>query len=130
MDPSSPEGRGDTGSAHHGQGLRDEYPPRATAAWALGFGALWGALGYSVLWEGTPFQVDRAFVDSIPGTLLLLPVRLVLWTIRWTELLMDRTFALADNHLWIGVAASVVGALASVTVLLGARALRRRDERR
>jgi hypothetical protein len=128
MDPSPGDApvRDDTPSAHGGRGLRDEYPPRAGAAWALGVGALWGALGYSVLWEGAPFEVDRAFVDSAAGTLVLLPVRLVIWAIRWVELLTDRTFDLADTHLWIGAAASAVGALLAVTVFLGARALSRR----
>lgn len=112
-----------------GRGLRDDYPRRSGTAWALGAGALWGALGYSVLWEGTPFEVSRSYVEGALGTLLLLPVRLVLWAIRWVELLTDRTFDFSDNHLWIGVVACAVGALLVVTVFLGVQALWRPSER-
>ena len=129
MDPSpddAPAIHDDATSAHDGRGLRDEYPPRSSVAWALGVGALWGALGYSVLWDGAPFEVDRAFVDSAPGTLLLLPVRLVMWAIRWAEIATGRTFDLADNHLWFGVVASAVGALVAAAAYLGVRTLWRR----
>ena len=126
MDPSEEDADARKASAAEpaeGRGLRDDYPRRSGTAWALGAGALWGVLGYSVLWKGTPFEVSRAFVEGALGTLLLLPVRLVLWAIRWVELLTDRTFDLSDNHLWIGVVAGALGALLAVTVFLGVRAL-------
>jgi len=125
-DDGAPTPNDEPPAADGARGLRDDYPLRSGAAWAVGVGALWGVLGYSVLWEGTPYEVDRAFVDGAPGTLVLLPVRLVLWAIRWVELLTDRTFDLADNHLWIGMVAGAVGALLALTVFLGARTLWRR----
>ncbi|MGZ5354159.1 MAG: hypothetical protein ACXWDS_04580 [Actinomycetota bacterium] len=118
-------GRG--GDAHPGPGLREERPPGISATGlALGAGAIWGVLGYSVLWEGTPFAVQRPFVRSIVGTLVLLPVRAVLWAIHRAEILADRTFDLSANHWWIGVAAGVVGAAIGAGVGLIARAAVRR----
>lgn len=109
-----------------GSGLRDELPHVSGIAVVAGFGVLWGALCYSVLWEGTPFAVDRAFVESALGTLVLLPARLVLWAIRWAELATDRTFDLADNHLWIGFVVSAVGAAIAVVAFIAARTIARR----
>jgi hypothetical protein len=109
-----------------GRGLRDEFPRISGVAVVAGIGVLWGALCYSVLWEGTPFAVDRAFVEGAAGTLALLPARLVLWAIRWVELATGRTFDLADNHLWIGFVASGVGAAIAVVVFLAVRAIVRR----
>jgi len=91
-------------------GLRDEYPRTSGVAVAVGIGGLWGVLCYSILWEGSPVAVDRAFVQSVVGTLALLPARLVLWAIRWIELLADRTFDFSRNHLWIAFVTSAVGA--------------------
>jgi len=99
-------------------GLRDEYPRVSGIGIATGIGGLWGAMCYSVLWEGTPFEVDRSFVESATGTLVLLPARLVLWSIRWIELLTDHTFDFSNNHLWIGLVTSAVGALLAVAVFL------------
>jgi hypothetical protein len=109
-----------------GRGLHDEFPRVSGIAVVAGIGMLWGALCYSVLWEGTPFAVDRAFVEGVLGTLVLLPARLVLWAIRWVELVTDRTFDLADNHLWIGFLASAIGATIAVIAFLAARAIVRR----
>ena len=96
---------------------------------AVGLGALWGAMGYSVLWDGTPFVVDRAFVESALGTLALLPARLVLWAIRGFELALDRTFNFADNHVWIGFVSAAVGALLALVLFLAVRAAVRRLRR-
>ena len=107
-------------------GLRDEYPRPSGIATAVAVGGLWGVLGYSVLWEGTPFEVDRPFVQSVPGSLALLPARLVLWAIRGLEVVLGRTFDFADNHLWIGLTTSIVGAVLTLTIFLTARAVVRR----
>jgi len=72
-------------------------------------GAIWGLGGYALLWGHTPIVIHRAFVESLPGTLLLLPVRLVLWAIHGLERAAGRPFDLVDNNWWIGVAAAVVG---------------------
>lgn len=109
-------------SGGEGQGLRDEYPRTSGVGIATGVGGLWGAMCYSVLWEGTPFEVDRAFVDGVLGTLVLLPARLVLWSIRWIELATDHTFDFSRNHLWIGLVTSAVGAVLTVSGFLLARA--------
>jgi hypothetical protein len=109
------------------RGLRDEVPPRLTAAGlATGLGAVWGLLGYAILWEGVPVGVDRPFVQSLGGTLALLPVRAVLWGIRRAEVFAGRTFDLSGNHWWIAPTAGAVGAgiLVGATVL--ARAIVRR----
>jgi hypothetical protein len=119
-DPLRPDG---------GSGLRDETHRVPGVAIVGGIGALWGALCYSVLWEGTPFAVDRAFVESVFGTLVLLPVRIVLWAIRWAELASDRTFDLADNHLWIGFVASTLGAAIAALAFLAVRTIARRLRR-
>ncbi len=110
-------------------GLRDEYPRVSGALVAVGLGALWGAICYSVLWDGTPVVVDRAFVESALGTLALLPARLVLWAIRGLELALDRTFDFADNHVWIGFVSSAIGALLALVVYLLVRSLLRRPRR-
>jgi hypothetical protein len=114
-----------------GHGLRDEYPRVSGIGIATGIGGLWGVMSYSVLWEGTPFEVDRAFVQSVLGTLVLLPARLMLWSIRWIERLTDRTFDFSRNHLWIGLVSSIVGAAIAVTAFLLVRTgLRRVRARR
>jgi hypothetical protein len=108
----------------------DEHPgrisverrPRANPAVAgAGGGLLWGAFCYSVLWEGTPFGVDRPFVESVLGTLLLLPARLVLWAIRAGELLAGRTFQLADSTWIFGAASCVAGLGLGVLIVLAVR---------
>jgi hypothetical protein len=102
-----------------GTGLRDDYP-RITALGAIsGLGAAWGVLGYAVLWEGTPFEVQRPFVTSVIGTMVLLPARAVIWAIHLAEVIAGRSFDLSQNHWWIGLAASAIGAgiLASLYAL-------------
>lgn len=111
------------------RGLRDRAPQVRTAAWIAGLGAVWGLLGYSILWEGRPVLVDRAFVVSSLGTLLLLPVRAVLAGIRLTETLLGRSFVLAENHRWIGPVAGLVGAAIAAGVFVLARGLVRRARR-
>jgi hypothetical protein len=117
------------GSDEGRHGLRDEYPRVSGILVATGLGALWGAMCYSVLWDGTPFLVDRAYVESILGTLVLLPARLVLWAIRGLELALGRTFDFSDNHLWIGFVSSAIGALLALGVFLVGRFVVRRLRR-
>jgi hypothetical protein len=109
-----------------GSGLRDDYP-RVTALGAItGLGAGWGLLGYAVLWEGTPFQVQRPFVTSVIGTLVLLPARVVIWGIHLAEVMAGRSFDLSQNHWWIALAASTLGAGTLAGVYRLGRAVRRR----
>ena len=109
------------------RGLREERPPRITATGlAIGVGAAWGLLGYSILWEGTPVTVDRPFVQSLVGTLVLLPARAVLWGIRAAEELAHRTFDLSQNHGWIAPAAGAIGAAIVVAGTWTVRSLVRR----
>lgn len=104
--------------------LRDlpRFPP-VTAAIVLG--ALWGGLAYVVLWGYTPLLLSRRFVVGGLGTILLLPVRLVLWGIRALEGAVGETFLLADASWWIGLAAALVGAILALAVLGLARLTRR-----
>jgi hypothetical protein len=96
-------------------------------------GALWGLGGYALLWGHTPVFVHRPFVESIPGTMLLFPVRVILWVIHGLERAAGAPFDFSDNHWWIGVAAAAAGAiiLAGITwfVRWGARAVRARRSR-
>jgi hypothetical protein len=112
-----------------GEGLRDEYPRTSGLAGSAAAGALWGFLGYTVLWQGVPFGVNRRFVESVIGTLVLLPVRTVLWGVHLGERMAGRPFDFADDNWWIGVAAALVGgaigALAFVAIQRVARALGR-----
>jgi hypothetical protein len=112
-----------------GRGIRDEFPRASGVAIATGIGGVWGAVCYSILWEGSPVAVDRRFVQSAPGTLMLLPARIVLWAIRRVELLAGRTFDFSSNHLWIGLLTSVVGAALAVGGYLLGRMLIRRLRR-
>ena len=93
---------------------------------AAAIGAAWGIVGYTLLWGLTPVVVHRAFVVSVPGTLLLLPVRLVLWGIHLVEEVAAEPFDFSRNHGWIGILAGVVGAGMAV----GATALTRTVVRR
>jgi len=77
---------------------------------AAGIGALWGAAGYAVLWGYSPIAVSRAFVVGVPGTLVLLPVRIVLVSIRLVEGWTGRSFHFPDANWWIGLVAAAVGA--------------------
>ena len=80
-----------------------------------------------MLWGFTPLVVQRAFVVSPIGTLLLLPARSVLWLIHRAESLAGRSFEFSDNHWWIGLAAGLVGAgivtILALLVRLASRAL-------
>ncbi|HEX9694226.1 MAG TPA: hypothetical protein VGA74_04395 [Actinomycetota bacterium] len=111
------------------EGLQDEYPRASGLAAMAGVGAVWGFLGYTVLWQGVPFAVNRRFVESVVGTLVLLPVRTVLWGVHIGERFAGRSFDFADENWWIGVAAALTGGaivvLAFVVVRTAARALRR-----
>ena len=124
-------GDGEDGGARpdRGEGLRDEYPRVSGLAASAATGALWGFLGYNVLWQGVPFGVNRRFVESVAGTLVLLPVRTVLWGVHLGERMADRPFDFADDNWWIGVAAALVGGaigfLAFVAIRSVMRALRR-----
>jgi hypothetical protein len=94
-------------------------------------GAVWGLGGYALLWGHTPLVVHRPFVESVGGTLLLLPVRVVLWVIHGLERAAGAPFDFAANNWWIGLSAAVVGA-AVIVVLISvvrwsARARRGRD---
>jgi hypothetical protein len=88
---------------------------------AAGLGALWGSFGYSVLWDGRPFSVTRRFVVSIHGTVVLLPVRIVLFAIHVVERqVAGHPFSFENDSWWIGLSAAITGALlVSVAVLVG-----------
>ena len=101
-------------------------PFRRAAAW---IGALWGLAGYGVLWEGAPVTVSRPFVESAPGTLALLPSRVVIWAILAAERIAGRSFDLADAHAWIAPAAAAVGALIGAATAAAARAALRHSPR-
>lgn len=89
---------------------------------AAGLGALWGLFGYAVLWGHTPLTVHRPFVLSVLGTILLLPVRLVLLGIRLVEeRVAGHPFDFSANHAWIGALAGVVGAAIAVVVVVAVR---------
>ena len=121
---------GEDGRAQRGQqeGLKDEYPRASGLAATAGAGAAWGFLGYTVLWQGVPFGVNRRFVESVVGALVLFPVRTVLWGVHLGERMAGRPFDFADDNWWIGMAAAVVGgaicALAFIAVRAGVRTLR------
>lgn len=109
--------------------MSEEYPPIPRVhpiMAAIAAGALWGALGYAVLWGLSPIVVGRRFVVSVVGTLLFLPVRLVLWGIRALEAAAGRPFELADTNWWIGAAAAVIGALIAMAAALALRPVVRR----
>ncbi len=74
-------------------------------------GGIWGLGGYALLWGHTPIVVHRPFVESIPGTLVLFPVRVTLWIIHGLERAAGTAFDFSGNHWWIGLAAGAVGAL-------------------
>jgi len=103
--------------------LRRDVPGSSGVAASAGIGGFWGLVGYTILWEGVPVQVDRAFVDSIVGLVLLLPVRLVIWSIHVAEELAGRPFDLSRTYLWIGFAASAIGAAIASVAFLVARGL-------
>ena len=116
-------------SSDAGRGIRDDVPGFSWVAASAGLGGFWGLVGYTILWEGEPVQVNRAFVESAAGTLVLLPVRLVIWSIHLAEELAGRTFDLSRSYLWIGFVASIIGAALAVTAILLARAIMARATR-
>ncbi len=122
-------GRLGDSSEGHERGLRDDVPGFSWVAACAGIGTLWGLVGYTILWEGEPVQVNRAFVESAAGVLLLLPVRLVIWSIHLAEELAGRTFDLSRSYLWIGFVASAIGAAIAVVGFLLARRLTARASR-
>lgn len=83
---------------------------------AAAAGAVWGLAGYLALWGYTPFTVHRAFVVSVPGTIVLFPIRVVLWGIRAVEGWVGRPFEFASRNAWIGLAAGAAGAAVAVLV--------------
>ncbi len=117
---------GDATPSDPGSGLRDESPRVSGIGLATGAGGLWGLVGYTALWQGTPFSVDRRFVGSVLGTVILLPIRLVLWGIRGAEVLTGRTYSFPDATWWIGLVASALGAGIAVGGFLAARSVVRR----
>ena len=107
-------------------GTRDrmsvERPARIEpAAVGAGLGVLWGAFCYSVLWNGTPFAVDRPFVESVVGTLLLLPARLVLWAIHAAESIAGRTFELAASTWVFAIGSAVAGLVLGLLIVFAVR---------
>jgi hypothetical protein len=97
-------------------------PRRARPATvAAGVGLLWGAFCYSILWDGTPFAVDRPFVESVGGTLLLLPARLVLWAVHGLEIASGRAFDLSRTTWVLGFATAVAGLALGVLAVLAVR---------
>ena len=114
MDEDSPPARPPEAPAgDSGPGLsNEERPTHGGIAAAIALGGMWGLFCYAVLWQGVPFSADRPFVESFAGTLVLLPVRIVLGAIRWAELEAGHPFSPSEStSQWIAFAASVVGAL-------------------
>ncbi|MEX2275911.1 MAG: hypothetical protein WEA10_10170 [Actinomycetota bacterium] len=110
-------------------GLPREPRPSGVLAAAVGLGGFWGLVSYTILWEGQPVQVNRPFVESIAGTLLLLPARIVIWGVLLAEEIAGRTFDLSSNNLWIGLVASMLSAAIGLGVLLLGRGATRRTIR-
>jgi hypothetical protein len=118
--------RDPTGSRQLGPAL----PPTLVAA---GAGAVWGVVAFQIMWGYTSIVVTRPFVNSLPGLIAFLPVRLVLFGIRFAEVhVAGHPFDFSRNHAWIGLVSAAAGALllwsvaALVKVILG----RRRPETR
>jgi hypothetical protein len=89
---------------------------------AAAVGAAWGAFGYEALWENVPFAPSRGFVVSLHGTLVLLPVRIVLGAIHFVESqVVGHPFTFTDNTWWIGAVAAAVGSAILVIGLLAVR---------
>lgn len=86
-------------------------------------GLIWGLTGYALLWGHTSIVIHRSFVVSPIGTILLLPVRVVLWVIHAVEGLAGGPFDFSGNDWWIGLAAGLMGALIAALVALAAAAL-------
>ena len=93
---------------------------------AASIGAIWGFLGYAVLWGYTPLFPSRAFVLGRLGTILFAPVRAVLWGIHVVE---ERSasapFDFSANNGWIGLLAALVGAAMLALVVAAVRVVLR-----
>jgi hypothetical protein len=92
----------------------DRFPTWLRASAIVG--AVWGVSGYALLWGHTPIVIHRTFVESVVGTLVLLPVRVVLWIIHGLERAAGAPFDFSSNNWWIGASAAVVGAVTVVVV--------------
>jgi hypothetical protein len=103
-----------------------ERGPRSPILVAGALGAAWGFAGYVLLWGYTPIVIQRPFVLSAIGTVLLLPVRIVLWAIHGLERAAEHSFDFSANNWWIGVAAAAVGAILWGSAILIVRAVARR----
>jgi hypothetical protein len=84
-------------------------------------GFVWGLAGYAVLWGHTAIVVHRSFVVSPVGTILLAPVRLVLWGIQAVERAAGGPFDFSGNNWWIGAVSALAGAAMAAVVALGVR---------
>lgn len=99
-------------------------------------GAAWGLASYLVLWGDTPIVVTERFVESLPGTLLLLPARAVLESIHFVEQrIVHHPFDFSTHNSWIGYVSAITGAaiLALAWAVVSAparmRARRRTEDR-
>ena len=101
------------------------HGPRHGLSIAAISGALWGLVGYALLWGHTPLVIHPTFVESSLGTLLLLPVRVVLWAIHWLERAAGGPFDFSENNWWIGLAAAAIGAAIAVGIVWAASWTRR-----
>lgn len=111
----------------------EEYPPLPRVhpiMAAMAAGALWGGLGYAVLWGWSPIVASRRFVVSVIGIVVFLPVRLVLWGLRAAEAIAGHPFEFAHSNWWIGVAAAAAGAATAVLATAAVRAALRRARAR
>lgn len=90
---------------------------------AAAIGAAWGFAGYVLLWGYTPIVIQRPFVLSAIGTIVLLPVRIVLWAIHGLERAVEHPFDFSTNNWWIGVAAAIVAASMVALVIWVVRAV-------
>lgn len=87
-------------------------------------GAVWGVLAYRILWGDTSIVVTRQYVDSLPGLVTLLPVRMVLYGIHLAETFVAKhPYDFSRNHAWIGVLAGVAGWMLAVLGVALARAI-------
>jgi hypothetical protein len=87
-------------------------------------GAIWGLAGYALLWGYTPVVIQPTFVESLAGTVLLFPVRVVLWIIHGVERAAGGPFDFSENNWWIGLAAAAVGAVTVLVVVWAVARLR------
>ena len=96
---------------------------RSSLLIAVAAGLAWGIAGYAVLWGHTSIVVHPSFVVSALGTVLLAPVRLVLWGIHAVERAAGGPFDFSGNNWWIGLASGAVGAAIAALITLAVRAV-------